>query len=88
MRHPGAQPYINSLYAQYAEWGLDFIKNDCIFARDMQLSNIRGISDAIYASGREMLYSLSPGPGATLDQTDEVRRITNMYRITDDVWDQ
>jgi len=28
--HPGGQLFYDSLYGQYADWGVDFIKNDCV----------------------------------------------------------
>ena len=29
--HPAGQAFYDSIYAQYADWGVDFIKNDCVF---------------------------------------------------------
>lgn len=84
MSHPAAQTFYNSLYKQYAEWGVDFIKNDCVFG-DFVLDQIRATSTAIEESGRMMLYSLSPGM-ANLTAAKEVTPITNMYRITGDTW--
>ena len=72
---------------QYAEWGIDFIKLDCSFAGNYIAENIIGVSEAIYSSGREMLFSLSPGNPTTPDMAETVRGITNMYRVTDDAWD-
>jgi hypothetical protein len=72
---------------QYADWGIDFIKLDCAFAVNAVLEDVRGVSDGIFSSGREMLLSLSPGKWATPEQVEAVRGLANMYRITDDAWD-
>lgn len=66
---------------------MDFIKNDCANARDLILSNVIGVNRAINISGREMIYSLSPGEGSTPEKVESVRSLATMYRITDDVWD-
>ena len=84
--HPGGQLFYDSLYSQYAEWGVDFIKNDCVYANYVP-DQIDGVSRAIEHSGRRMLFSLSPGS----DDNSMAARIvneTNMYRVTDDTWDR
>ena len=48
---------------------------------------IHAVSAAIEASGRDMLYSLSPGD----DNNDWARQIVgnvSMYRVTGDTWDR
>jgi len=84
--HPGGQVFYDSLYAQYAEWGVDFIKNDCVYAQFVP-DQIDAVSLAIEHSGRRMLYSLSPGSD---DHTmaDRIVNETSMYRVTDDTWDR
>lgn len=44
MSHPAAQPWLDSVYGQYAEWGIDLIKNDCIFAGNDVEDNIKAVS--------------------------------------------
>ena len=88
MSHPAAQPWFDSVYGQYAEWGVDLIKNDCIFAQNMAADNIKAVSAAITKSGREMTYSLSPGgenniPKLVADAKD-IAASVNIYRITGD----
>ena len=39
------QLFLNSVYRQYADWGLDFIKNDCVFADNWDETLIRGVSE-------------------------------------------
>ena len=86
--HPGAQPWLDSVYGQYASWGVDLIKNDCIFAQNMAADTIKAVSAAITASGRAMTYSLSPGgqndiPALGAD-AKEIAASVNIYRITND----
>ena len=58
-----AQTWLDSVYGQYADWGVDLIKNDCIFAGNYVEDNIKGVSAAIAKTGRPTVYSLSPGGG-------------------------
>lgn len=44
------------------------------------------LSTALAASGRQMVLSLSPGPAA-IDKVAAFRRYSNMWRISNDVWD-
>ena len=80
------QAWYDSLLAQYAGWGVDLIKVDCIADRPYKLSEIEQIRRAIAKTGRPMVLSLSPGPTA-LAHADEVASLANMWRISDDVWD-
>jgi hypothetical protein len=84
--HPAAQAYYDSLARQYAEWGVDFIKVDCISDHPYKGAEIRMFSEAITKSGRPMVLSLSPGPTA-IDKRAEVSRFAQMWRISDDIWD-
>jgi alpha-galactosidase len=86
MSHPGGQAFYNSLYAQYAEWGVDFIKNDCVYGNFVP-DQIDAVSKAIDNSGRRMLYSLSPG-SSNNDWAKRVVQEVNMYRVTGDTWDR
>lgn len=84
----GAQEYYDSLMELYAQWGVDFIKCDDICRMDMPTAKeeIRMIAAAIQKSGREMVLSLSPGP-AKIEEAWYYERYANMWRITDDFWD-
>jgi hypothetical protein len=84
--HPAAQAYYDSLARQYAGWGVDFIKIDCISDHPYKGDEIRMFSEAIRKSGCPMVLSLSPGPTA-IDKRAEVSRYAQMWRISDDVWD-
>jgi len=86
----GAQEYYNSLFQLYAEWGVDFVKVDDIAAsRLYHIHNeeIELIRKAIDNCGRNMVLSLSPGP-APLEYAETLKVNANMWRMTDDFWDQ
>ena len=85
---PEAAAYYDSIFRLYASWGVDFIKCDDI-AREYPhcRKEIEIISDACRKCGREMVLSLSPGP-APLEQAEHLKRYANMWRITDDFWDE
>ena len=83
---PAAQAYYDSIAQQYARWGVDLVKIDCISDHPYKGEEIRMISEAIGKSGRPMVLSLSPGPTSP-DKRDEVSKYSQMWRISDDVWD-
>jgi alpha-galactosidase len=84
--HPAAQAYYDSVARLYAEWQVDFIKIDCISDHPYKGEEIRMFANAIARSGRQMVLSLSPGP-TNLSKRDEVSKYSQMWRISDDVWD-
>ena len=83
----GAREYYDSLFELYASWGVDFIKLDDI-AREMphEESELVMISEALRGCGRDMVLSISPGP-APLEKAELFKQVSNMWRITDDFWD-
>lgn len=83
----GAKEYYDSIFALYASWGVDFIKCDDI-AREMphEETELVMLSDSLKNCGRDMILSLSPGP-APLDKAELFKQVSNMWRITDDFWD-
>ncbi len=85
--HPGARAYYDSIFALYAEWGVDFVKCDDI-AREYPRCEreIEVISEACRGCGRDIVLSLSPGP-APLERAEHLKRYANLWRITDDFWD-
>lgn len=80
------QAWYDSLIKQYAGWGVDFLKVDCISDHPYKASEIRQIHLAIQRSGRPIVLSLSPGPTA-LQHAEEVGSLAQMWRISDDIWD-
>lgn len=87
------QAYYDSIIEMYAKWGVDFIKCDDIcdswMYKDDNFSGwheIRMLHEAILKSGRDIVLSLSPGP-AHIDKAWYYGKYANMWRITDDFWD-
>ena len=80
------QAWYDALMKQYASWGVDFLKVDCISSHTYKPSEILQIARAIKKTGRPIVLSLSPGP-TTIDHTDIVSKNAQMWRITDDHWD-
>ncbi|MGY2895611.1 glycoside hydrolase family 27 protein [Deinococcus sp. UYEF24] len=86
----GAQAYYDSLFALYAEWGVDLVKVDDISASRLyhfHAAEIGLIRRALDGCGRPMVLSLSPGP-APLEHGEFLQANANMWRLTDDFWDQ
>ncbi|MBQ8160118.1 MAG: glycoside hydrolase family 27 protein, partial [Clostridia bacterium] len=87
------QAWYNSIISQYAEWGVDFIKCDDICNTNLYASHfvapheIEMLRRAIDSVDRPITLSLSPGP-ALLEKSWFYRRNANMWRITDDFWDE
>src|SRR5579872_438518 len=81
----GGQEYYDSLLQLYAGWGVDFIKADDI-ARPVNRGEIAALHRAIRKTGRSIVLSLSPGP-ATVKDLSFLRENANMWRISDDFWD-
>jgi hypothetical protein len=82
----GAQAYENSLYGMYAGWGVDFVKVDDMLSTTYHTQEINGVRQAINATGRPMVLSLSPGP-APIAQANHLVANANMWRMTNDMWD-
>jgi alpha-galactosidase len=80
------QAYYDSVIRLYANWGVDFLKVDCIADHPYKLAEIRQIARAIEKSGRPIVLSLSPGP-TQLEHAAEVSRYAQMWRISNDIWD-
>jgi len=79
--------YYDSIFKLYAEWGVDYVKCDDI-AREYPhcAREIETISEACRHCGRDIVLSLSPGP-APVDQAEHLKKYANLWRITDDFWD-
>ena len=80
------QAWYDSLLSQYASWGVDLLKVDCISSHPYKADEIRMIRRAIDKTDRPMVLSLSPGP-TSLDNAAEVGQLAQMWRISDDIWD-
>lgn len=85
--HPGAQAYYDSQVAQFASWGVDFIKaDDMLFPYHER--EISAYARAIASSGRPIELSLSPGTDLSLAHLDHLRETATMWRVCDDLWDR
>ena len=90
---PYAQDYYDSNFELYAQWGVDYVKVDDICNTNAYPANpysaekeIEMIAHAIENCGRKMVLSLSPGP-AVIEKAHHYKNYANMWRITDDFWD-
>ena len=81
------QAYYDSIARLYAGWGVDLIKVDCIASRPYKGAEIRMLSNALRKTGRPIVLSLSPG-AAPLDKVEDMRKYAQMWRISDDIWDE
>lgn len=87
------QAWYDSIFAQYAEWGVDFVKvDDATKNRPANLveyhqSEVEAIQNAIHATGRSIVLSLSPGE-SLVSSADHLARWANMWRMSDDFWDR
>ncbi|KAM7464678.1 hypothetical protein LguiA_032799 [Lonicera macranthoides] len=82
-----ARAFLRSLHQQYADWGIDFVKHDCIFGDDLDFDEISTVSEILKKLNRPIVYSLSPGTSASPTMAKDISGLTNMYRITGDDWD-
>jgi alpha-galactosidase len=84
---PGGQAYYDGLARLYASWGVDFVKADDFGSHRFQPAEIRALRRALDRSGRRIVLSISPGP-APLDSAAFFARNAQMWRISDDFWDE
>jgi alpha-galactosidase len=88
MRKPGAQAYYDSVFRLFASWGVDFVKmDDMSRPYDAHAPEIEAANRAIQANGRPITLSLSPGE-TPVPRAGHVRRHAQMWRISDDFWDE
>lgn len=87
------QAYYDSILRLYASWGVDFIKVDDICSTGFhphrgygRKHEVEMLHRAIEKCGRDIVLSLSPGP-AVVEESWHYSRYANMWRITDDFWD-
>jgi alpha-galactosidase len=86
INQPAGRAYYESIAKLYASWDVDFIKVDCIASHPYKGDEIRILSEALTASGRPIVLSLSPGP-APVDKVEELRKYAQLWRVSDDIWD-
>ncbi|WP_404339562.1 glycoside hydrolase family 27 protein [Sphingomonas sp. MMS12-HWE2-04] len=88
MGKPGAQAYYDSVFALYASWGVDLVKmDDMSRPYDAHAPEIEAAHKAIARTGRPIVLSLSPGE-TPVARGAHVRKFAQMWRISDDFWDE
>jgi hypothetical protein len=87
---PAGKAWYQSIAAQYAQWGVDYVKCDDIATMQrggIYASNeIEALSSALQHSGRSIVLSLSPGP-APVSEAAHLEQFANLWRISGDFWD-
>lgn len=84
MSKPGAQEFYNSVFKQFADWGIDFVKVDDVTHFPAE---IEGYVKAIEKCGRPMVLSLSAGGDSNVKYLETYKK-TQMVRTTKDIWDE
>ncbi len=88
MSKKGAQEYYNSVFALYASWGVDFIKmDDMSRPYDAHAKEIEAAHFAIQNTKKPIILSLSPGE-TPVARASHVAKYAQMWRISDDFWDE
>lgn len=82
-----SKAFLKSLYQQYDQWGVDFVKHDCVFGDDFNENEITTVSEIIKEIENPILYSISPGTHVTINMAKKISTLVNMYRVTGDDWD-
>jgi hypothetical protein len=82
--------WYDSIYQQYADWGVDFAKVDDMMnpygGNVLHTSEVQAVHNSIGKTGRSMILSLSPGPNQTKDVA-VLNANANMWRQVNDFWD-
>ena len=84
---PGAQAYYDSLFALFAEWGVDLVKADDMMVPPYHAKEIEMMRRAIDKCGRPIVLSLSYGE-APIARAEHLRSNANLWRISADFWDE
>ncbi|MFJ6376103.1 alpha-galactosidase [Pseudarthrobacter oxydans] len=87
MAKPGAQAYYDSQAEQFASWGVDFVKLDDALMPPVKTDEISGYHRAIERTGRDIVLSLSPGRKLSFAYAEFFAENSEMWRISDDLWD-
>ncbi len=83
--------WYDSIYSQYADWGVDFVKVDDMMnpyatGQPLHSSEVEAVHSSIVKTGRSIILSLSPGPTQTRDVA-VLEANANMWRQVNDFWD-
>ena len=85
--HPGAQAYYDAQLAQFASWGVDFVKADDMLT-PYHDREIAAYATAVSRCGRPMVLSLSPGDDLSVEHLSHLRASAQMWRVSGDLWDR
>jgi hypothetical protein len=80
------QAWYDSCAAQWASWGIDFVKVDDL-SSPYHGDEIGMIRKAIDKCGRPIVLSTSPGPTDPA-HADQISTLANMWRVSNDRWDR
>ncbi|HLK90474.1 MAG TPA: putative Ig domain-containing protein [Polyangia bacterium] len=87
------QAWYDALFAQYAQWGLDFVKIDDMLNNTTKVYHqpeADAIRAAVTKSGRAIVVSFSPGPDDPSwlpASVGDLNTDADMWRVVDDFWD-
>jgi len=81
----GSQEYYNSILSLYASWDVDLVKIDDLSV-PYHPDEIEMIRKAIDLSGRQIVFSTSPGE-TPIEDAKHITDHANMWRIVPDFWD-
>jgi hypothetical protein len=78
---PGAQAYVDSWAAQFASWGVDYLKIDGVGSQD--IPDVKAWASALRATGRPINYALSNN--LAIADAATWRQYANSWRTQGDV---
>lgn len=87
-----AQAWYDSVLELFASWKIDYVKYDDLSSPVRPERLCRGdtaaIRTAIEKTGRDIVFSLSPGAGVRTQDAKFLYEHVNLWRITKDLWDK
>jgi MYXO-CTERM domain-containing protein len=87
------QAWYDALFAQYAQWGIDFVKIDDMLNNTTKVyhqAEADAIRRAVNKTGRAIVVSFSPGPDDPTwlpGSVADLNANADMWRVVDDFWD-
>lgn len=78
----GPYLFVQNDATQFAEWGFDYLKYDWA---PNNVKQTRDMAQALRATGRDVVLSLSPG--APIELASELAKWAQSWRTTGDIWD-
>ncbi|MCI2240298.1 alpha-galactosidase [Paenibacillus sp. TRM 82003] len=85
--HPAGQAWYDAQVAQFAAWGVDYLKLDDVL-HPYHDRDVAAYAEAIRRSGRPVVLSLSPGRRLSLARAEHLREHAQVWRVSDDLWDR